>query len=1143
MLAAGDLGLSYLVLVELVVSLVIGFVIRRKWLVAAARREEIRRLLVLAAEEAARAEAEAAADYSSVDAPAPAPAVTCRPPYQCAVCFSPTATRCKRCKAVHYCSGKCQIVHWRLGHKDNCRPFTTINQINDVEGASGQKVLSLEDYENSDNSFESEARQYAKLVGSSKEEPDSFNFSYTKNFNKNGSIEVENFLDKKGTNTNKFASRSSKEGSTTGNEPSLDASVSNYSDSDRSDGFQPTGVNPRNFLANSANKDQTMPPFSENPKLVDSFRGSGKFNEIKLSCSDKDTQSKSSSSSGYSVDGSNESSFSEPSTPSSGFWEGTIDSRRSIVDTHDDSARCSSSESGDGNRPFSQSSLSFSFDLAKGTAPSISLQGSSGTGIRLDDSSLATSGVKEAIAEAALLGKSRRDGFKSRRSPSSTERSKHMGVDTCSESHQSSCREPKNSSSGGVCTHPASIATEHSTSTGARNTSTPASLSLERSKNVVDSMSAHTSKVREVGSLSSRASDAHLSSSTERRSAESVKSERADDGVCWVAACSQVAGPPQNARSGLKNSMWKVDDQLRSSKSLRHYPPGELAGKYNFKGLFQYDLFVKLYNWNKVELRPCGLTNCGNSCYANAVLQCLTFTPPLTAYLLQGLHSKSCENEEWCFTCEFESLVLKEKEGHSPLSPIGILSQIQNIGSHLGKGREEDAHEYLRYAIDTMQSACLKEAGAKASGSLEEETTLIGLTFGGYLRSKIKCMKCGGKSERHERMMDLTVEIEGDIGTLEEALRQFTGTETLDGENKYHCSRCKSYEKAKKKLTVLEAPNVLTIALKRFQSGKFGKLNKSIRFPEILNLAPYMSTTSDKSPIYRLYGVVVHLDIMNAAFSGHYVCYVKNTQNKWFKIDDSSVQPVELERVLAKGAYMLLYSRCSPRAPRSIRHSSIPRDPSTVKNPMLQSRSHPARAWDDHLNGGRSRTEHFYPDHIQPRRPILEEDSSSDNSSSLFSEATSCSTESSNRDSTDDMFDHIFGDLGPSCNSPWRNSSDSDTSSSSSSHSPLYTRHSPLADSDRYASECPETSGSQMDHSESAADFWARVPSRSSKVESSEGKGGAPLCYSDMTKQCRKLGTNSSCRETDADRLERISHYENKKSGVFLRRSFRERTD
>ncbi|KAM3683440.1 hypothetical protein ACB098_12G147200 [Castanea mollissima] len=40
------------------------------------------------------------------------------------------------------------------------------------------------------------------------------------------------------------------------------------------------------------------------------------------------------------------------------------------------------------------------------------------------------------------------------------------------------------------------------------------------------------------------------------------------------------------------------------------------------------------------------------------------------------------------------------------------------------------------YAIDTMQSVCLKEAGVKASGSLEEETTVMGRTFGGYLRFK-----------------------------------------------------------------------------------------------------------------------------------------------------------------------------------------------------------------------------------------------------------------------------------------------------------------------------------------------------------------------------------------------------------------------
>ena len=54
-------------------------------------------------------------------------------------------------------------------------------------------------------------------------------------------------------------------------------------------------------------------------------------------------------------------------------------------------------------------------------------------------------------------------------------------------------------------------------------------------------------------------------------------------------------------------------------------------------------------------------------------------------------------NKKCCFTCEFESLVLKSKDTKSPLSPKGILSQLRSTGSQLGNGREEDAHEFLRY--------------------------------------------------------------------------------------------------------------------------------------------------------------------------------------------------------------------------------------------------------------------------------------------------------------------------------------------------------------------------------------------------------------------------------------------------------------
>jgi hypothetical protein len=74
------------------------------------------------------------------------------------------------------------------------------------------------------------------------------------------------------------------------------------------------------------------------------------------------------------------------------------------------------------------------------------------------------------------------------------------------------------------------------------------------------------------------------------------------------------------------------------------------------------------------------------------------------------------------------------------------------------------------------------------------------------------------------------------------------------------------------------------------QGGKFGKLNKRVTFPEVLDMVPYMSGEGDKPPLYHLYAVVVHLDVSNASDSGHYICYIKNSLGHWYKIDDSKVK-------------------------------------------------------------------------------------------------------------------------------------------------------------------------------------------------------------------------------------------------------------
>ncbi|OMO50719.1 Peptidase C19, ubiquitin carboxyl-terminal hydrolase 2, partial [Corchorus capsularis] len=1051
MLLAGDLGFSSLVLVVSLVVPLIGLYIRRKWRLSVARQAEIKRLLILASEEAARAELEASLGYGTVS--------VSQNYHQCAVCYCPTTTRCARCKAVRYCSAKCQIIHWRQGHKEECYPPThTTNQSHDEGSDSSQQQV---EHGQSGDRYEIDEKQHAmpteasSMMEAALSTPTSASISHEKDED----IKVLYHADGDGTNSVSESSSASFSGfsSAAGSDSSDDVSVCesiSSSEPDKLDTSSTADANLDMFWSTSGanDVDQTNPSSPKFARLVDSVDKFSKLNDSNQTKPDQSGRSpcKTNSSSGLGISGLSEGSTAEHCTLSSGFWGRTLES---VASKNDDDNKPFQSNPLEGSKHpslDSGSSLHFSFNMS-GDASSSNRQGPVVKDTKLDDA------PQDALGHTKLS-----DGVTF---------SKNASLDAPkvinSRSLNSECPNRVERGSINVSHVPKP---REAISTDVPLVSSLSSTCVEKldSGAVIDGINnaSHPRKSADTYSSSARV-----------HAVPSVKSGKID--VVHANATLPQVTSSSNGKQGLKTSMWKVVDQIRGSKLPKHYSFGvgsEVAGKYSDKGLFPYESFVKLYSWNKVELLPCGLVNCGNSCYANAVLQCLAFTPPLTAYFLQGLHSKACAKKDWCFTCEFESLILKAKDGKSPLSPIGILSQLQNIGSQLANGKEEDAHEFLRYAIDAMQSVCLKEAGVDSSGCSEEETTLIGLTFGGYLRSKIKCTKCQGKSERHERMMDLTVEIEGDIGTLEEALRRFTATEILDGENKYQCCRCKSYEKAKKKLTILEAPNVLTIALKRFQSGKFGKLNKAIRFPEILNLAPYMSGTSDKSPIYRLYGVVVHLDIMNAAFSGHYVCYVKNFHNKWFKIDDSTVTPTEVERVLTKGAYMLLYARCSPRAPRLIRSRnkailSRVNSMNMSKSSSLRHSSvdgfNPSSVYPD--NPGN--IESFYSKYNRLQR-ILEEDSSSD-SSSLFSSNSdegSCCTDST-RDSTsaDDLLDSVFGDSMRGWNSPWRGS-DSDASSSSSS-SPIYSRHSPLADLDRYASSgSPETCGSQMDYSNSATE-------------------------------------------------------------------------
>ncbi|ONM03743.1 Ubiquitin carboxyl-terminal hydrolase 17 [Zea mays] len=627
-----------LALVALVVVPAVALLVRGRWRRAAARREEVRRLARLAAEESELAERESALAYYSelfpgvvhaagapewgpppVAVPVPAqeefdaqPQPSVGAKGVCAVCFRPTTFRCKQCKAVKYCSFKCQIAHWRQGHKDECHPPSVNTRPDDEE-------------------------EKAEVGKSAKE---------------NASVGVKQDAQM--------------------NKPAVGSETSDAN----------------HDLKSSNGKSKHMP--SEAVCTSAEIPGGHKSNStVEI---DQNIQSVDSSKMGSSIKHAN-----------------FVEDGSSTVDLNE-ALPCNSHSS----------------------SPNINGH---------------SSFVNEEFCNHSKEHQRAKDA---------------SVVEDCSQT--SSTRELEDSS---IPHAAASVVLE------SKSSRTPIHVELERSK----TKSAGNDSIQSTKPVPSALT---VDKATSVRGSLSItpnnSSKVADSLPDRSFKPSDRSGSTTN---NLATSLKKMVRQQTAPKVVRHYPSEST--------LFPYELFVKLYS--KVELHPFGLHNLGNSCYANAVFQCLMFTRPLTTYLLEGLHSKNCSQNGWCFMCEFEKLIVEGKRRKIALSPTGILSHLNDIGSSFGPGKQEDAHEFLRYAIDAMQSVCMKEARKGGVLQSAEETTLVQLIFGGYLRSKIKCSRCHVSSEQCEPMLDLTVEIDGDISSLGEALVRFTSTEVLDGENKYHCSR------------------------------------------------------------------------------------------------------------------------------------------------------------------------------------------------------------------------------------------------------------------------------------------------------------------------------------------------------------------
>ncbi|XP_045766892.1 ubiquitin carboxyl-terminal hydrolase 36 isoform X1 [Maniola jurtina] len=332
-----------------------------------------------------------------------------------------------------------------------------------------------------------------------------------------------------------------------------------------------------------------------------------------------------------------------------------------------------------------------------------------------------------------------------------------------------------------------------------------------------------------------------------------------------------------------------------------------------------------------------GMQNVGNTCYLNSTLQALFHVPALANWLVSdAVHSEKCNQQEACVICGMRAtLMATQKSGGAPIKPWQVYSKLRLICRHLTPGRQEDAHEFLRYLVEAMEKCYLTRfINADKLDQYSKETTPLNQILGGYLRSTVRCLACHHLSTTYQHFQDLLLDIRKH-STLDEALDSFFSRERLEDLG-YKCEACNKKVSATKQFFIERAPMVLCIALKRFSLAG-GKLSKHVQFRKKINLNKYMYNKNSQQQLsYKLVSLVTHLGPSQNC--GHYTAIGQAPNSNYYQFDDSCVRPLPLSAVLGTNAYIMFFEKDNTMEDPSIPTASTsnvvygPQLPSNILN-------------------------------------------------------------------------------------------------------------------------------------------------------------------------------------------------------------------
>lgn len=275
-------------------------------------------------------------------------------------------------------------------------------------------------------------------------------------------------------------------------------------------------------------------------------------------------------------------------------------------------------------------------------------------------------------------------------------------------------------------------------------------------------------------------------------------------------------------------------------------------------------------------------------------------------------------SQNGCIICSMADVLHSTQSSQCPTKPVQVYSKLKQICRHLVHGHQEDAHEFLRYLMESMEKAFLSRyKNSKEFEQYTKETTPINQILGGYLRTSVKCLSCQYESVTFQHFEDLLLDIRR-VNTIDDALKYHFERECLEDMD-YTCESCKKKVSATKQFSLERAPVALCIQLKRF-SGINGKINKHINISQDLDLSQYSSRDMKSSQLkYRLVSMITHLG--STPQCGHYTAIGCSQDGSYYQFDDTSVRAMS-NSLLNTNPYIIFYELVSsPKASTTITSS------------------------------------------------------------------------------------------------------------------------------------------------------------------------------------------------------------------------------